>query len=75
MSIFAVDMKKICFLVDSFFSIGGVQRVIAVIAKELAKEYVVTIVTFDQETEKNKSIWIRKGQHTLSLLKKTRLWQ
>ena len=30
--------KKICFLVDSIFSFGGVQRVTAVIAKELAKD-------------------------------------
>ena len=41
-------MKRICFLTDSIFSIGGVQRVTAVIAKELAKDYAVTIVTFDK---------------------------
>ena len=41
-------MRKICFLIDSIFSIGGVQRVTAVIAKELAKDYAVTIVTFDK---------------------------
>ena len=41
-------MKKICFVVDSIFSIGGVQRVTAVIAKELAKENDVNIVTFDK---------------------------
>lgn len=40
-------MKRICFLTDSIFSFGGVQRVTAVIAKELAKDYDVTIVTFD----------------------------
>ena len=40
--------KKICFLIDSIFSIGGVQRVTAVIAKELAKEYDITIITFDK---------------------------
>ena len=40
-------MKKICFLTDSIFSIGGVQRVTAVIAKELAKEYDVSIFSFD----------------------------
>ena len=50
-------MKKICFLVDSIFSIGGVQRVTAVIAKELAKDYHVTIVTFDQESQKNTSLY------------------
>lgn len=42
-------MKKVCFLVDSIFSIGGVQRVTAVIAKKLAKEYDVTIFTFDNK--------------------------
>lgn len=41
-------MKKICFIVDSIFSIGGVQRVTAVIAKELAKDYNISIVTFDK---------------------------
>lgn len=46
--IFAIRMRKICFLTDSIFSIGGVQRVTAVIAKELAKDYAVTIVTFDK---------------------------
>ncbi len=40
-------MKRICFLTDSIFSYGGVQRVTAVIAKELAKDYDVTIVTLD----------------------------
>jgi glycosyltransferase involved in cell wall biosynthesis len=44
--------KRICFLTDSIFSVGGVQRVTAIIAMELAKEYDVTIVTFDaQETQ------------------------
>ena len=46
--IFANSMRKICFLTDSIFTIGGVQRVTAVIAKELAKDNVVTIVTFDK---------------------------
>lgn len=42
-------MQKICFIVDSIFSFGGVQRVTAVIAKELAKDNDVTIVTFDEQ--------------------------
>jgi len=50
-------MKKICFVVDSIFSIGGVQRVTSVIAKELAKEYDVTIITFDNPKEKDLSIY------------------
>ena len=50
-------MKRICFLVDSIFSIGGVQRVTAVIAKELAKEYDVSIVTFDKPEQLDKSLY------------------
>ena len=50
-------MKKICFIVDSIFTIGGVQRVTAVIAKELAKEYDVTILTFDQEDKKDTALY------------------
>ena len=50
-------MKKICFVVDSIFSIGGVQRVTAVIAKELAKNYDVSIVTFDKPEEKDTALY------------------
>ena len=50
-------MKKICFIVDSIFTIGGVQRVTAVIAKELAKEYDVAIVTFDKADKENTSLY------------------
>ena len=50
-------MKKICFIVDSIFSIGGVQRVTSVIAKELAKEYDVTILTFDSANKKDTSLY------------------
>jgi glycosyltransferase involved in cell wall biosynthesis len=49
--------KKICFLTDSIFSIGGVQRVTAVIAKELSKEYDVTIVTFDNPNDVNYNLY------------------
>lgn len=57
MSIFALMNMKICLLVDSIFSIGGVQRVTAVIAKELAKEYDVTIVTFDSPNNKDTNLY------------------
>lgn len=50
-------MKKICFLIDSIFSIGGVQRVTAVIATELAKEYDVTIVTLEKSGEKDTNLY------------------
>ena len=50
-------MKKICFLTDSLFTFGGVQRVTAVIAKELAKTYDVTIVSFDNPNNLDTSIY------------------
>ena len=50
-------MKRICFIVDSLFSIGGVQRVTAVIAKELAKNNDVTILTFDSIDKKDVSLY------------------
>lgn len=50
-------MRKICFLMDSVFSIGGVQRVTAVIAKQLAKDYDVTIVTFDSPDSYDTSLY------------------
>ena len=49
--------KRICFLTDSIFSFGGVQRVTAVIAKELAKDYDVTIVTFDKPEQNDTSLY------------------
>lgn len=50
-------MKRICFVVDSIFTIGGVQRVTAVIAKELAKENDVTILTFDHADKKDTTLY------------------
>lgn len=50
-------MKRICYIVDSIFTIGGVQRVTAVIAKELAKEYDVTILTFDKVEKKDTTMY------------------
>ena len=42
---------------DSIFTIGGVQRVTAVIAGALAKDYDVTIVTFDNPEKKDLSLY------------------
>lgn len=50
-------MKRICFLVDSIFSFGGVQCVTAVIAKALSARYDVTIVTFDDASQKDTSMY------------------
>jgi len=50
-------MKRICFLVDSVFSYGGVQRVTAVIAKQLSRDYDVSILTFDNPKNIDKTIY------------------
>ena len=50
-------MKKLCFLVDSIFTVGGVQRVTAVIAGALSKDYDVTIVTFDSPQKKDLAMY------------------
>ena len=57
-------MKRICFLTDSIFSFGGVQRVTAVIAKQLALSNDVTIVTMDKPENKDTSIY---GLHEADL--------
>lgn len=49
--------KRICFLTDSVFSFGGVQRVTSVIAKELAKDNDVTILTLDRPEQKDTSFY------------------
>ena len=49
--------RKICFLMDSLFSVGGVQRVTAVIAKALSGRYDVTIVTFDPPESQDTSLY------------------
>ena len=50
-------MKKLCFLVDSIFTIGGVQRVTAVIAEALSYTHDVTIATFDNPEKKDLSMY------------------
>ena len=50
-------MKRICFLTDSVFSFGGVQRVTSVIAKALSDDNDVTIVTFDAPAAKDLSMY------------------
>jgi len=50
-------MRRICFVVDSIFSIGGVQRVTSVVAKELARDYDVTVLTFDRPEARDLSLY------------------
>lgn len=49
--------KRICFLVDSIFTYGGVQRVTAVIASQLSHNCDVTIVTLDAPALLNTPIY------------------
>ena len=50
-------MKKICFIADSIFKSGGMQRVTAVIAEELTKYYDVTIVSLEDPQQKDLSMF------------------
>lgn len=45
-------MAKICLIASSLFSMGGEQRVAAVIANELAKNNQIIAYTMDEEKEK-----------------------
>lgn len=48
---------KICFFVDSIFSFGGVQRITAVIARYLAANHEVTILTMDNPSSEDTSMY------------------
>lgn len=54
-------MMKICFYCDSIFSVGGVQRVLAVIANALAVNYEVTILTHDKPESEDLSLFGLEG--------------
>ena len=49
--------KKICFLVTDIFSLGGVQRVVSVLANELSKEYNVEIVCVAKNIKIDRTIY------------------
>jgi len=48
---------KICFYCDSIFTFGGVQRVLAVLAKELSKKHEITILTLDDPSLKDTTMY------------------
>nr|WP_320058411.1 glycosyltransferase family 4 protein [uncultured Bacteroides sp.] len=52
-----MNKLKICFYCDSIFSFGGVQRVLAVIAKALSTHHEVTILTHDDQSQEDKSMY------------------
>lgn len=48
---------NICFFCDSIFSFGGVQRVLAVVAKGLSQSHSVTILTLDAPSSEDRSMY------------------
>jgi len=48
---------KICFYCNTIFTFGGVQRVLAVIAKELSKKHDITILTLDSPSLKDTTMY------------------
>ena len=59
---------RILFYCDTVFSFGGVQRVLAEIAKALSGKHEVTILTTDTCTDLPMSVYKKKGknwQHTI----------
>ncbi|WP_321480094.1 glycosyltransferase family 4 protein [uncultured Bacteroides sp.] len=48
---------KICFYCNTIFTFGGVQRVTAVIAKELSKQHDITILTLDDSSLNNTTMY------------------
>lgn len=51
------NKTKICFVTNTLFTIGGVQRVLAVVAKKLAEQYDVTILTLEDTPDCDRSIY------------------
>lgn len=58
---------RICFFCDSIYSYGGVQRVLAVIAKELSKSHEVYIMTLDNPRQQKDDLYLIEatGIHVL----------
>lgn len=51
------NKKRICFVTNTIFTIGGVQRVLAVVAKKLAEHCDVTILTLEDTPDCDRSIY------------------
>ena len=50
-------MIKICFYCDSVFSVGGVQRILAVIAGAISAKHEVTILTLDKPEQEDLNMY------------------
>ena len=69
-------MIKICFYCDSIFSVGGVQRILAVIAGAISAKHEVTILTLDKPEQEDLNMYelgqrnICPAKHTVIYTKK-----
>ena len=61
-------MKKILFYCDTVFGVGGVQRVLAEVAKRLSEEYEVTILTTDDIRQTRRYDYHRSSVRFVSLI-------
>lgn len=52
---------KICFYCDSIFTFGGVQRVLAVLAKALSEKHEITVLTRDDPSQENRKMYGLEG--------------
>lgn len=50
-------MSKICFIMNDIFTLGGVQRVVSVLASELSKEHEINILCISKEHEINRALY------------------
>lgn len=51
------NKKRACFVTNTLFTVGGVQRVLAVVATKLAEQYEVTILTLEDYPDCDRSIY------------------
>lgn len=49
--------KRICFFTYNMFALGGIQRVVSVLASELSKHYDVFIQCYDDPSAENRSLY------------------
>ncbi|MBC2580561.1 glycosyltransferase family 4 protein [Clostridium sp. DJ247] len=48
---------KICFIMNNIFTLGGVQRVVSVLANELSKEHEIDILCISKENKTNRALY------------------
>ena len=64
---------KICFFLYNLFDIGGIQRVVSVLASELAKNHRVYIKCYDDPAKENRSTYGLSDRVKVIFLKRMRM--